>query len=116
MTSGKFCPACGQDIGVWPVFSAGLPSRIRCPRCKARLRYNDTLAIYVALLLVFVGVAFLAFLITSSLTTTMIPSVLWAVIVLAAWVPVELALAWFLRNRRTLALADRRQPGAKEAP
>lgn len=42
MRDGKHCPDCAKDIGVGPVLAAGLPSRIRCPHCKARLTYGDS--------------------------------------------------------------------------
>ena len=42
MNDGKHCPACGRDIGLWTVFTAGLPSRIRCPHCRARLGFPQT--------------------------------------------------------------------------
>ena len=42
MKDGKHCPACGRDIGVWPLLTAGLPSRIQCPHCQARLSFSNT--------------------------------------------------------------------------
>jgi len=41
MRDGKHCPECEKDIGVWPVLSAGLPSRVHCPHCHARLTYGN---------------------------------------------------------------------------
>ncbi len=48
MANGKVCPACAKDIGVWAIFSAGGPSRIRCPHCRARLRYDGAMAVMAA--------------------------------------------------------------------
>ncbi|MBX9581454.1 MAG: hypothetical protein K2X87_14230 [Gemmataceae bacterium] len=56
MGDGQHCPACGRDIGVWPVFTAGLPNRVRCPHCSARLGYHDIGWVVVVLLLVLAGV------------------------------------------------------------
>jgi hypothetical protein len=37
---GKHCPACNLDIGLWPVFAAGLDA-IRCPHCGIGMHYAD---------------------------------------------------------------------------
>lgn len=42
MATGNDCPACGENIGVWAVFKAPVPNRIRCPHCGVRLRYGRT--------------------------------------------------------------------------
>ena len=44
---GRNCPGCLRDIGIWPVVRAPLPSRIRCPHCKARLRYRNAVPVMV---------------------------------------------------------------------
>ena len=38
--SGKHCPKCKQDIGVFAIFKAALPSRIKCPNCNTRVVYK----------------------------------------------------------------------------
>src|SRR5262245_40267059 len=45
MGDGKHCPDCGKDIGIWPIFSAGLPNRVWCPHRTARLRYRNSLGL-----------------------------------------------------------------------
>ena len=61
MGDGKHCPNCGNDIGVWPVFSAAWPSLIWCPRCKSRLRYGNTALVIAVLLVVLIVIAGAAF-------------------------------------------------------
>jgi len=107
MNDGKHCPACGQDIGVWPVLMATLPNRIRCPHCKARLRYQNAGALIVNLLVLLLalcavfyfslrpryghgGLAF--YLVVAGLA-------------FAAWMPVELAATLYVRRRGTLQKA-----------
>jgi len=102
---------CGRDIGVWPVFSALWSSLIWCPHCKTRLRYRKTGIIIGALFAVGLIVAVCAFVVVQSLEIAW-PRAVWAAIVLISWVPVELVLTWFLRNRRQLELANPSRTGS----
>jgi uncharacterized protein (DUF983 family) len=106
MGDGKHCPNCGKDIGVWPVFSAGWPSLIWCPRCKSRLRYRKTAPVIAVLLVVLIVIAAAAFVLVSYFTTRWWRPI-WAMVMIISWVPVQLAVTWFLRNRRELELAAR---------
>ena len=81
MGDGKHCPNCGNDIGVWPVFSAAWPSLIWCPRCKSRLRYGNTALVIAVLLVVLIVIAAAAFESVSSLAPTWRMRI-WAVIVI----------------------------------
>jgi hypothetical protein len=110
MADGKHCPSCEKDIGVWPVFSAMWSSLIWCPHCKSRLRYRNTGLVIGVLFAVAILIAACAFLIVRPLELAR-PRAVWAAIVLIAWIPVQLALAWFLRNRRQLELANRPRTG-----
>jgi hypothetical protein len=110
MTDGKNCPVCQRDIGIWPVFAAGLPNRIRCPHCSARLTYSRLLGVLLVLLvaLAVTGAG-------SWYAAAAIPGLhpnqhkLAAVgIMLGLWVLIELAAAQFLRNKRVLV-----QPGSQ---
>lgn len=109
MINGKLCPNCSKDIGVWPIVSAGLPNRIRCPHCMIRLRYIGTAAVNVVLGLILIAIVAGAYTFASSVTIDDAWRMrrVWASIVLIAWIPVELATAWFLRNRRELDIGDR---------
>ncbi len=102
MGDGKHCPSCGKDIGVWPVFSAGFPSWIWCPHCKSRLRYRDAANIAAVLVAIALLVVVSALIFFPSLTNRGR-----LVILLIPWVPVELVMTWFLRNRRELELVKR---------
>src|SRR5262245_40699918 len=60
---GKHCPACGEDIGIWPIASAILPGRAKCPHCGTRLAWNGgytATIVMVLLTLVISGLALLA--------------------------------------------------------
>jgi hypothetical protein len=37
---GKHCPACGEDIGIWPIVSAIVPGRSKCPHCQTGLTWK----------------------------------------------------------------------------
>jgi hypothetical protein len=124
MADGKHCPACGVDIGVWPIFSAGLPNLIRCPRCKARLAYPQIGALLLVLLLVFAVVAPVAYFVAASFEGIQ-RLVALLVIVFGAWVPIELVVALYLRDNKTLeyrsggappAEKDTAEPGTADGP
>src|SRR5438552_3882876 len=104
MVDGKHCPACDRDIGVWPIFAAGLPNRIRCPHCSARLGYRGIGVVILALVVVLAGTAGGA-LYAASVIPGLHPDtqpVAAAGLLLGSWVLVELAAALFLRNNRQL--------------
>jgi uncharacterized protein (DUF983 family) len=109
MGGGRHCPNCGNDIGIWPIFSATWPSLIWCPRCKSRLRYRNTALAMAALLVILIAIAAVVFMVVSSLATRWRMSI-WAVVMIISWVFVQLAVTWFLRNRRDLELAGKSRP------
>jgi len=104
---GRHCPSCRKDIGLWPVFTAGLPDRIRCPHCRCRLRYENATGVAVLLLAALAGVVYGAF----ELSRIVFPSslgprnILLAAVAVAAWIPVEWVVVRFLRARRRLVSA-----------
>lgn len=101
---GKHCPACGKDIGIWPVLMAGLPSWVRCPHCRARLSYGNAgvmVALLLGLLLLLSGAAFYFAKQHYSANEARF-FILLAVIVVAVWLPVELAATLYLRSRGKL--------------
>jgi hypothetical protein len=106
MGDGKHCPNCGTDIGVWPVFSAAWPCLIWCPQCKSRLRYRKTSQLIAALLVILIAIAALAFILVSSLRTSLRRPI-WAIGMIISWVFVQLAVTSFLRNRGELELAGK---------
>src|SRR5579864_4806947 len=113
MRDGKHCPACGVDIGLWPVASATLPSRIRCPRCKARLGYRGIGTVVLVLVLVSVPVFAFAWLVSLLFVGVIQLTVLLAVL-FAAWVPVELVAAKYLRENKVLEYRSGGTPPADE--
>jgi uncharacterized protein (DUF983 family) len=106
MGEGKHCPNCGKDIGVWPIFSASWPSFIWCPWCRSRLRYRKTSVVMAALVAILIAIAAIAFILVSSLATSWRMPI-WAMVMIISWVFVQLAVTWFLRNRRELELAGK---------
>jgi uncharacterized protein (DUF983 family) len=111
MADGRHCPACRWDIGLWPVFKAPLPHLIRCPHCSARLRYSRVGGVAAVLVVVVAGLAvgghFAAGLIAAAWAEDIQPMarlVVFSWLLLAGWIPVELATAWFLRGNRRLVL------------
>jgi hypothetical protein len=104
MRNGKHCPGCGKDIGIWPVLTAGLPSWVRCPHCKARLSYGRSGALILNL---FCLLLLLSFGIFYFVGRRYAAGGLWfhlflVSLILAAWVPVEFAATLYLRSRGEL--------------
>jgi hypothetical protein len=113
MRDGKHCPACARDIGFWTVFTAGLPNRIRCPHCSARLSYRGIGGVVVVLVLAMAGAAaagwYAAYAIPE-LHPRRQPAAAVGIMV-GIWVLVELAAVRFLRQSRVLVrLGDKNPP------
>lgn len=109
MSDGKHCPVCDKDIGLWPVLSAGLPTHIRCPHCKARLSYGNS---FLLLLGVVAMVSVVGVLSYYSASHYLAPSArlsqplkfysVVAVLFLCLWLPIELAFTFYIRRRGAL--------------
>ena len=113
MANGKVCPACAKDIGVWAIFSAGGPSRIRCPHCRSRLRYDGAIAVMALPFAVVVLAALVVHEVAVDVGVAR-PGLFVAILLLVTWVPVELLLALYLRDHRTLRMvAPRAGPPSK---
>jgi hypothetical protein len=113
MSDGKHCPACEKDIGIWPVLLAGLPTRVRCPHCKTRLTYGNSLLLVLGVVAMasLVGVA--SYYITASYlgrnSRLSDPAKFYGVAVvlfLGLWLPVEVAFTLYVRNRGVLKRLD----------
>src|SRR5262245_46864139 len=105
----KHCPVCGQDIGIWAVLLAGLPSRVRCPHCKARLSYGHdallVLGVVALLVLAAVGAYQLAGFQIGKAAAVREPVRFWGIVVglmVAISIPLELALTLLLRRHGVL--------------
>lgn len=92
---------------MWAIFSAGMPSRIRCPHCRSLLRYDGALTI-VALPFVLVIVAALVAHEAAIDLGLDRPGLFVAVLAVVTWLPIELLLAVYLREHRTLHRVERR--------
>ena len=113
MNDGKHCPQCGKDIGVWPVLTATLPNRIRCPHCKARLFYKDIGMIVINLLLLLVALCAVAYFFQRqrSAEKGIRFYVHVAALAFAAWLPFELAATFYVRHRGQLQTRDKLNGG-----
>jgi hypothetical protein len=103
-TAGTHCPACNQDIGIMPIMTAPTPTRINCPHCKARLYYEKSGALAVAL---FTPAALMggALYYVYTQSTDLEPwqqIALISAVGIAIWTVVELGIAHYLRKRKTL--------------
>jgi len=109
MADGKSCPVCSRDIGVWAIFAAGVPNRIRCPHCGARLRYDGAIALMAVPFVVVVLATLVAHEAAVDVGVAR-PGFFVAVLLLVTWIPIELLLAIYLRDHRTLQVVEPR-PG-----
>jgi hypothetical protein len=107
MANGKVCPACGKDVGVWAIVAAGVPSRIRCPHCRSRLRYDGAMAVMAFPFAVVVLAALVVHEVAVDVGVAR-PGLFMAILLLVTWVPVELLLALYLRDNRTLRMVEPR--------
>ena len=106
MSDGKHCPACGKDIGIWPIFSA-VRNRFRCPHCRVRLSYQGIRWLVLALLVLAVPlVAASLYLVRKAELTGLLHDVAFLGILLALWVPVELLVTAYLRSTKVLSRVD----------
>jgi hypothetical protein len=104
MTDGRHCPACGKDIGLWPVVAAPLPNLVRCPHCRTRLKYRDTLWLFVVVIFVALILAVGAFAVAQLLIgePILLTAATAVVILVVAWVPIEVFVAAYLRRSKVL--------------
>ena len=109
MGDGKHCPECGEDIGVWPIFSAGLPNRIWCPHCKTRLRYCKTFWLTLGMFALALVILFESWYATGVMVQgepLEIQVLIWFLLYFAFWAVIELQLVWFLRNYFELEVVE----------
>lgn len=94
-----------------------MPTRVACPHCKARLQYADTgvvVATLVALLLTCAAGAFFFVLRFYPLVRYEF-AFYWAALILVIWLPLELAVAIYLRNAKVLRNVDAVQSQAEDS-
>jgi hypothetical protein len=101
MANGRDCPVCGKDIGLRAVVTAGLPNRIRCPHCRTQLRYDGMITILALPFVIVILAALIIHEVAVDVGVTL-PGLVLVIMVLLTWIPVELFIALYLRDHRTL--------------
>jgi hypothetical protein len=109
MNDGKHCPRCEKDIGIWPVLSATLPNRIRCPHCRARLAYENAGALMINVLLLLIVLCVASYFVERQYdrSTGVMFYVHVAALAFLAWLPIELAATFYVRSRGRLQNRDK---------
>jgi len=105
---GKRCPVCHTDVGFWAVFRALWPTRIFCPQCKSKLRYRAGHGFGMIAIVAAVGIAIVAFCMTSALVSAQSEHAFVAVLFLSWLILYEaflLATTPLLRRYGQLSLA-----------
>ena len=113
MSDGKHCPACGKDIGIWTVLSAGLPTWVRCPHCKARLTYGNSFLLLLGVVAMVSVVGVVSYYIASHhlvrSSRVSEPLRFYSVVIalfLCLWLPMEIGFTLYIRNRGALKKLD----------
>lgn len=103
------CPQCNHDIGFWPIVRAPLPNRLKCPHCKAKLKYVPTgwrLLLVCTLLSLPLIVLSAYYLLTQIDLDGYIRYGLYALSLVVIWSPFEWFIATRLRAKHELVLDD----------
>jgi len=108
MRDGKHCPECEKDIGVWPVLSAGLPSRVHCPHCHARLTYGNSGTFVACLFAILLTLAVGSFFAVSSQYSVRYWKfhAVFIAVALAVMLPVDVVATFYLRKYGVLRKAE----------
>jgi hypothetical protein len=105
---GKHCPNCGRDIGVGAIFVAKMPNRIWCPHCRIRLTYRKIWGLLLVLLLLLFALIYACFIVVQLLGFEgMDQTPAFIILLIAAWVPIELVSILYLRATKTLEVAKK---------
>jgi len=108
MNSGRDCPACKKDIGLWPVFRAAWPTRVKCPHCKSTLRYGIRVwrTFFIFVLPLTLALLVLSFALTWRVFGTLdIVSFAFSLLLfVVAWGIFEIISAVYLRSHRALRI------------
>jgi hypothetical protein len=111
MSDGRHCPACKKDIGLWPVFLAVWPTRVKCPHCKSLLRYDinvwRTLFLFVIPLAVVFVVLPLVLMSYFFGGLDIIPLILALILYFVLWEAFEIINAVYWRSHKTLEIVKR---------
>jgi hypothetical protein len=104
MSDGKYCPRCKSEIGLWPIFSAGLPNRIRCPSCDCRLSYQRTGVYSILLIGLLITVVMGAYYVARSIAGNTEWRLVFVGIVIGTWSMIEFLSSLYLRNNKNLVI------------
>jgi hypothetical protein len=106
-TNGSICPSCAKDVGVWSIMRSPLPNiSFRCPHCRVALKYTPAQWGFICMLLLLCipVVVVVAAATRYLLGITILAAVVYFAVMLALWLPFELAIARRQRARSQLSL------------
>jgi len=107
--NGTDCPNCNKDIGIWAIMKVGWPTKLKCPHCKAKLKYEPmnwgtliiSIMIYITIYVISIEILLNNF--DFSLKYKFAIMVLIAV---GFWQPFEYYIVTKLRKKHILKLKD----------
>ena len=100
----KNCPSCGSGIGIWPIFVAFRPDRIKCPQCGSTLQFRNTGSLRSAMVAIAALAGIAAFIAADNLTP-IVRFAMPAVAAVLSWFVLELLAAWYLWSRYQLEIS-----------
>ena len=106
-TSGRHCPACGNDVGWAPGLKSVWPMSVTCPYCEEELAYVDTRYVATVIIVVALGLCIGAFFIAAYLVPYLYMLLrigLTALFMMIMWVPVVVLSGMYLRSHKLLAI------------
>lgn len=108
MEPGKNCPACGSGVGWLSVLLAATPTRIRCPRCAARLGYqaSGVPIVLAATIIASCTTVGMVELVASGGLATVKNWAAFALMMLAVTVPLVLVVIFYCRRTKELRRVD----------
>lgn len=101
---GRLCPNCNNDIGLWAIIKAWLPTKLKCPHCKTKLTYEPwQIPLVILCIILYITLLIALSWVTNILILNIIYFILtWALLCIALWQPFELLIAYYLRNKSKL--------------
>jgi hypothetical protein len=107
-TLGKCCPACGKDIGLWPLLKLWWPNvGLKCPHCRTSLKYNPAgFGLFAVGVLIYLPTVIWAAILSNTLLADQPVLAFFAPIFLIwiIWLPFDLFMSFRIRKTSRLEL------------